>query len=105
MFSAISGTNLYQKTHLIFIRNSNLTEHPIFYTVTLSDSPFLLKHSDLPNLDTVLTSHTIFADNSHSNSLHTQYIPGRTMTFTSKVATLSIKSPLSYFGHSSHLFR
>lgn len=50
------------KNHSLFIRNSNLTEHPIFYMVTLSDSPILQKHPDLTNSgisSTVISSNTI----------------------------------------------
>lgn len=58
----------------------------------------LLRNPDLTNpkiSSTVLPSHTIFAVNSHSNSLHTQYIPRWSMTLTSKRATFSIMSHLS----------
>lgn len=58
----------------------------------------LLRNPDLTNpkiSSTVLPSHTISAVNSHSNSLHTQYIPRWSMTLTSKRATFSIMSHLS----------
>lgn len=90
------GQTFYTKKNIPYsLEILTSTEHPIFYMATLSDSLYLLGHTDLSNPripSTIIPSHTIFAVNSHSNSLRTQCTPRGSMTLTSKMVMLSTES-------------